>query len=237
MSKIHLVGGEKGGVGKSVVSRVLAQYFIDKQHPLRIYDTDMSHGAMMRHYEAFSTPLDLSDLEAMDPVIEQAAENPEQTLLIDMAAQTTRPLYRWIDDADVLDLAEELGIEITFWHVMDDGKDSLKLLKELLGAYPTRRLNAVVVKNLGRGKDFSPLMTPEIQAKLSEREVPVLALPELHGNAMRKIDRIDASFWAAMNNKNPEIGPCLKLMERQRVKSWLRRFYDQLDELGMVEDT
>ena len=26
---IHLIGGEKGGVGKSLVSRLLAQYFID----------------------------------------------------------------------------------------------------------------------------------------------------------------------------------------------------------------
>jgi len=30
-SQIHLIGGEKGGVGKSMVSRLLAQYFIDHQ--------------------------------------------------------------------------------------------------------------------------------------------------------------------------------------------------------------
>ncbi|HRP28004.1 MAG TPA: mobilization protein, partial [Burkholderiaceae bacterium] len=32
-SKIHLIGGEKGGVGKSMLSRVLAQYFIDNELP------------------------------------------------------------------------------------------------------------------------------------------------------------------------------------------------------------
>jgi len=30
MSTVHLVGGEKGGVGKSVVARLLAQSFIDR---------------------------------------------------------------------------------------------------------------------------------------------------------------------------------------------------------------
>ena len=30
MANIHLIGGEKGGVGKSVVARVLAQYMIDQ---------------------------------------------------------------------------------------------------------------------------------------------------------------------------------------------------------------
>ena len=29
MATIHLIGGEKGGVGKSLLARILAQYFID----------------------------------------------------------------------------------------------------------------------------------------------------------------------------------------------------------------
>ena len=29
MTNIHLIGGEKGGVGKTLVARLLAQYFID----------------------------------------------------------------------------------------------------------------------------------------------------------------------------------------------------------------
>ena len=31
MSKVHFVGGEKGGVGKSVIARLLCQYCIDKK--------------------------------------------------------------------------------------------------------------------------------------------------------------------------------------------------------------
>ena len=47
-SKIHLIGGEKGGVGKSMVARLLAQYFIDHAMPFVGYDTDRSHGALLR---------------------------------------------------------------------------------------------------------------------------------------------------------------------------------------------
>ena len=50
MANIHFIGGEKGGVGKSVVARVLAQYFIDHNHPFLGFDTDRSHGALMRFY-------------------------------------------------------------------------------------------------------------------------------------------------------------------------------------------
>ena len=31
MSRIHFIGGEKGGIGKSVLSRVLCQYFLDNE--------------------------------------------------------------------------------------------------------------------------------------------------------------------------------------------------------------
>ena len=45
MSTIHFVGGEKGGVGKSVVARLLAQYMIDHNLPFIGFDTDKSHGS------------------------------------------------------------------------------------------------------------------------------------------------------------------------------------------------
>ena len=50
MAKIHFIGGEKGGVGKSLLARVLAQYFIDHELSFIGFDTDRSHGALMRFY-------------------------------------------------------------------------------------------------------------------------------------------------------------------------------------------
>jgi len=43
MSSLNFIGGEKGGVGKSVAARVLAQYFIDRKKPFTGFDTDRSH--------------------------------------------------------------------------------------------------------------------------------------------------------------------------------------------------
>ena len=40
MPSINFIGGEKGGVGKSVTARALAQYFIDKGVPFTGFDTD-----------------------------------------------------------------------------------------------------------------------------------------------------------------------------------------------------
>jgi len=57
MTHIHLVGGEKGGVGKSVVARLLAQYFIDHGIAFLGFDSDRSHGALLRFYAGYASPV------------------------------------------------------------------------------------------------------------------------------------------------------------------------------------
>ena len=47
-TNIHFIGGEKGGVGKSLMARLLAQYMIDHELTFLGFDTDRSHGALMR---------------------------------------------------------------------------------------------------------------------------------------------------------------------------------------------
>ena len=153
MSKIHFVGGEKGGVGKSVLARLLAQYHIDHQLPFTAFDTDRSHGALLRFYAAYSRPIVLDDFESADLLMD-AALSADQDVLVDLAAQTSLPLHRWIEQNDLLSLADEEQVPVVFWHVLDDGADGIALLNALFDRYEDKAAY-VVVKNYGRGKDFS----------------------------------------------------------------------------------
>ena len=132
MAHIHFIGGEKGGVGKSLTARVLAQYMIDKQIPFLGFDTDRSHGALMRFYSGYASPVLMDRYEALDVIVEAASEQPERRILVDLAAQTHEPLVKWMEDAGVINMAEEMGMTIHYWHVMDSGKDSVDLLQKLL---------------------------------------------------------------------------------------------------------
>ena len=57
MSSLNFIGGEKGGVGKSVAARVLAQYFLDKGLPFTGFDTDRSHTSFTRFYADYASPV------------------------------------------------------------------------------------------------------------------------------------------------------------------------------------
>ncbi|HWD17727.1 MAG TPA: mobilization protein [Verrucomicrobiae bacterium] len=227
MANIHFIGGEKGGVGKSLVARLLAQYMIDKDLPFLGFDTDRSHGALMRFYAGFASPVLVDRYETLDAIIEAAVEQPERRVLVDLAAQTHDPLVKWMDESGVLDMAEEGGFSIHYWHVMDAGKDSVDLLKRLLDRFGAR-LRYVLVLNQIRGDDFSILNHSGEYARAKTLGAKVVTVRHLSDAAMNKIDATSSSFWAAQNAQE-KTNTGLGLMERQRVKTWLRDAYQQLD--------
>lgn len=229
MSNIHFIGGEKGGVGKSVVSRVLAQFFIDKELPFVGFDTDKSHGSLLRFYADFSSPLVIEDYASLDRIVETATENPDRRILVDLAAQTHQGLVKWIEDSGLLELCDELGISLTYWHVMDTGRDSVDLLRHLLDRFGSQ-LELIVVRNEIRGDRFDILNASGLLKHAEELGAKIITIRKLQDTTMQKIDAHNTSFWAAVQRDiNKENG--LGLLERQRVKVWLNKAYEEIGQL------
>ncbi len=229
-TKVHLIGGEKGGVGKSLVARLLAQHFIDLKLPFIGYDTDRSHGSLLRFYAGYASPVLVDRYEALDHIIESAIEQPGRRVLVDLAAQTHDPLVRWMDESGVLDMADLQGITLQYWHVMDSGRDSVDLLERLLDRFG-QRLHYVLVCNELRGDDFSMLQRSGQLDRAKGLGAKAISIRRLQDTVVQKIDARNASFWAAGHVTGAE-GPGLGLMERQRLKLWLHHAYAQI---GKVE--
>ncbi len=234
MSSINFIGGEKGGVGKSVVARLLAQYFIDKGRAFTGFDTDRSHTSFTRFYADFASPVVVDTYEGLDLIAGVFEEEPvagdPPNVIVDLAAQTAAPLARWIKDSDLVSLMASIGVTVNFWHVADAGKDSVDLLDRLVATYGAGP-NYIVVKNLGRGTDFSQLEESNALKKALALGGHVINLAQLHEASMRKIDRQNASFWGAIHTTS---GPdALGMLERQRVKTWLKTAYSNLDVLPL----
>ncbi len=231
MSNIHFIGGEKGGVGKSVVARVVAQYLIDNNLPFLGFDTDRSHGSLLRFYTDFASPVIVDSYESLDTIIESATEQPDKRVLVDLAAQTHTPLVKWMDESGVLEMAGDMGLTLNYWHVMDTGKDSVDLLKKLLDRFGSR-LNYVLVLNQLRGEDFDILEKSGEKSRALELNARIVTLKRLHEPVINKIDAGSTSFWAAKQKSETEVKG-LGLMERQRVKYWLKSAYEELDRVGL----
>ena len=231
MANIHLIGGEKGGVGKSLVARLVAQYLIDRSIPFLGFDSDRSHGALLRFYAGYASPVLIDRYDSLDTIVEAAAQIPDRRILVDLAAQTHEPLVRWIDESGLLDADAGLGLSIRYWHVMDSGKDCTDLLRQLLDRFGPR-LNYVIVLNQVRGEDFDIFDRSGARERALALKADIITIKRLHEAVVAKIDAHSSSFWAAAKSGDKEAGG-LGLLERQRVKIWLKHAYDQLDRLDI----
>ena len=231
MATIHFIGGEKGGVGKSLVARLLAQYLIDHQLPFIGFDSDRSHGALLRFYGSYASPVVIDSYESLDKVVEAAADNDQKRIIVDLAAQTHQPLVKWMDESGMLELARDMGIAVRYWHVMDSGKDSVDLLGRLLDHFG-RELDYVLVLNQLRGDDFGIFDGSGARQQALTLGAEFVNLPRLHEGSMTRIDARSTSFWAATNSADKETTG-LGLLERQRVKVWLGKAYAELARIGV----
>ncbi len=234
MNQVHLIGGEKGGVGKSVLSRVLAQYCIDREIPLRGFDSDRSHSSFMRFYADYAEHVGLENFESLDRLAEAALLGSNTQVIVDLAAQSSTSLRTWMDDTGVLELLHDAEVPVNCWHILDDGRDSLAMLGRLLEDFQDQ-VQYVIVLNHGRGARFDAFHASEEKARALELGAKILEIPKLHEGSMRQVDHSNSSFWAAIHTTD-DAKPLLGLLDRQRVKIWLKKVYAEFDSLHLTSD-
>lgn len=214
-----------------MVARLIAQFLIDHQLPFVCFDTDRSHGALLRFYADYASPVLIDRYEALDHIIEAAVEQPGARVVVDLAAQTHEPLVQWMEESGVLDMAETADFSLHYWHVMDAGRDSVDLLARLLDRFGAR-VHHVLVLNQLRGSDFTQLEKSGQLERAQALGARVITIKRLHESVVQKIDTYNVSFWAA---RNPSAGTdaSLGLMERQRLKMWMNHAYAELEKAGV----
>jgi len=120
----------------------------------------------------------------------------------------------------VLELAEELGISICYWNVMDSGKRLCGFAEQIARSIRHPDLIMFWWQNQLRDEHFNILEFSGVKDRGLGFDARVITIKRLHAPAMTKIDSNSYSFWAA-KNKDPDSLNALGLLERQRVKSGL----------------
>lgn len=233
MPEIHLFGGEKGGVGKSFVCRTAIAYHLEKDIEFAAFDSDRSNPDVMRIYgpvtgcqgAVFSEGERYED--TANSVFNAALD---KRVLVNLPAQSLIPLKGWIEKNELFDLAADSGVEFVSWFVSDCGYDSLKLFGRSLDFFGDQARH-VFVANYGMTEDWESLTQDEaLMQRLDAPNVSLLAFPKFMGNYDRnQIDALCLTFEAAKGHE--DFGP----ISRQRVKSFLRKAFEQFDEVEVFD--
>lgn len=235
MKSAHFILQGKGGVGKSFVSTILAQYLIDRTDvPVYCYDTDPVNQTFSR-FEALGAEMvpilnqdDVIDSRKFDSLIESIMSK-DGIAVIDNGAATFVPLVAYLAESGATELLVDSGINVYF-HVIVTGGQAMP--DTLFG------LNTVLTKLGGKVVVWANEFFGEISGssgKLSDFKVinenhdkilGIVTIPRRTADTFGK----DIAEMMTAHLTFAEAQQTFNLLPRQRLKMVQRDLYEQLSQ-------
>jgi hypothetical protein len=236
---VHFILQGKGGIGKTLVSTLLAQWIGAKDEtPLRCYDTDQENATFSR-YKAMNVkhvPV-MTDARNIDPkrfdalMIDILEE--EGNCVVDNGANTFSPLMGYLIENDCFALLQESGRKV-YIHTIVGGGDTLH--DTATGFAATAKATTVPLvlwqnEHFGllqsaSGKLFVESSTYHDNAARLRGSVTLSARnADTFGADIKKMNTARLTMAEVMQNEK------FNIMEKQRIKVVYRDIFEQLDKV------
>lgn len=182
MSKpIYLVGGSKGGVGKSMVTMALIDYLQGNGESVVLIETDTSNPDVWKTYGE-STKGELVNLEEADGWIKLINicgddGNKESTIVINTRAANNQGVQKYGETLN--STLEELGRTLIALWVINRQRDSLELLKDFREALPNALVHVVRNGYFGEESKYQLYNGSKIRAAVEEKGGKSLTFPDM----------------------------------------------------------
>ncbi|TDY23109.1 CobQ/CobB/MinD/ParA family nucleotide binding protein [Paraburkholderia sp. BL6665CI2N2] len=178
MEPIYLVGGSKGGVGKSMVTLALADYLQRHDIHAMLLETDTSNPDVMKALrdDMKCSAYDLDDADGWIGFVNFCAEHRGAAVIVNTAARNQTGVTRY--GGTLARTLAELGRQLVVFWVINRQRDSLELLHIFGQTFPDTVTH--VVRNGYFGKPDKFTLYQELQLRRSiEMKGRSLDFPDL----------------------------------------------------------
>jgi len=176
---IYLIGGSKGGVGKSFVTMAMVDYLQERGESVLLIESDTSNPDVWKAYKD-STETELVNLDEADgwiQLVNLCDSKPDRVVVINTAARNNKGVSDYGETLNST-LAELKRKLVTLW-VINRQRDSLELLKEYMEAMPDTAVHVVRNGYFGEEKKFELYNGSKLRAAVEERGGQSLTFPDL----------------------------------------------------------
>lgn len=228
-----LVGADKGGVGKTTVSRALLDYLDAQSIPARVFDTEHPEGDLRR----FRDNTHIVDILAVKDQLKIFEDiTPEWVTIIDVRAGTLSKTIEALDAAGLLQDVREGLMNLAILHVLGGSVASLNeiaAISKKIGAGARHFL----VRNDNDDAGLGDLADDPRYVELLGRMQPVTVnVSRLTKEANTRIQQIGVGFSAFVRGEGPGAQPAKHpRMLMGLVKTWLKTVWSEFDRVGLGE--
>jgi hypothetical protein len=127
---VVLIGADKGGVGKTTVSRTLLDYFLVHKIPTRVFDTEYPKGTLKRFHPEITEVVDITSVPAQMKIFDTIYSSGTQITLLDIRAGTLSSTLHTLRDIGFLEMARRNQIIFALFHILGPSIASLDEIAE-----------------------------------------------------------------------------------------------------------
>lgn len=240
VSTIHLSLQGKGGVGKSLVASILAQYLLHRGKQVRCIDTDPVNKTLSQYRGLPTEQLKLLreggiDQRAFDDLLNELLRDHVSTFVVDNGASTFIPLWNYILENNVHETLRKANKRLYVHTVITGGQalfDTLNGFSQLAESTSEQNIIVWVNEYFGRverdGKHFTDM---KVFLDNMTRVFGTVGIPKRNqdtfGRDMEEMISQKLTFVEAIRDSE------MSIMAKQRLKMIERDLFEQLDELAI----
>jgi hypothetical protein len=176
---LYLIGGGKGGTGKTLVSMATLDYLQSIGEDTILIETDTSNQEVWKSYngEVASELVDMDEPEGWIRLVNLCNENPDTTVVVNTASRNNKGVgaYGEILNSTVGEIKRKL---ITLW-VINRQRDSLELMKEFSEQITNAEIHVVMNGHYGEPRKFELYNGSNLKAMIEGRGGKSLLFPDL----------------------------------------------------------
>jgi cellulose biosynthesis protein BcsQ len=243
ISTIHLSLQGKGGVGKSLVASILAQYLLQRGKTVRCIDTDPVNKTLSQYHGLPTEQLKLLreggvDQRGFDVLMEQLLTDESSVFVVDNGASTFIPLWNYILENNVHELLRNANKRLYVHTVITGGQalfDTLNGFSQLAESTTDQNIIVWVNEYFGRverdGKQFADMKVfQENQHRVFGTVGIAKRNQDTFGRDVEEMISRKLTFAEAIRESD------FSIMTKQRLKVVERELFEQLDELSIFGD-
>ena len=232
---VILVGADKGGVGKTTISRALLDYLAARNTPARAFDSEFPRGALKRFYPNMTEVVDLETAADQIKVIDTLASSDARVSVIDVRAGLLSDTLKTFTDVGFFDLVSGGEFNFILFHVIGPSIASLEEISEIRPYVEGR--DYVILKNFINETSFFE-WDPELRQtyfKLA-KDATEVSIPKLNEMAFEQAELAGVPFSTFVANRGADGHSANNsIVLRGYVRTWMRQISSEYDRINLVD--
>jgi hypothetical protein len=237
MSKpaVILVGADKGGVGKTTVTRVLLDYFQAHSVPARAFDTEAPRGTLRRFFPDITEVVDMTTVPDQMKIFDTLGGAGNQVTVIDIRAGLLSRTLQSLRDIGFIEATKKAQITFAVFHILGPSITSLDEIAETAGFAADGHY--FLVKNFINNTSFFEWEPTTYQNYFRKiRNAVEITIPKLDEMACEQVEFASLPYFTFVSNRGAKGEPAqYSFVLRGYVRHWLGQVWGEFDRIKLTE--